>query len=295
MHVYLLRTNDNRRFKIGWAVDIHRRIRVIGGETAFDMKRSLCIPHATKRKAYHLERVLHILFNSYRCNPVEGGIEGRTEYFSIGCWDRVVQFLVANAGLTGTTPPAPLPPNSDERKIVPEKAPAATVVALAQRTKIRPNPPVPQSTVAYRARREKKHEQRVAEAVAHNRQSLSHMTKFVDLIETGNFRIRWRPPGKRRHGCELVVRCPRGRRGSELMAHLDRHCLFEHCGLKVTHGWARPCCGHDRYATQVVYRYNPDSLKEGCIFEAANKEPVLAEQCREMLAILDRIPRMCYA
>lgn len=101
MYVYLLRHAEKPTFKIGKAIDIHARIPLIGGHTAFDLGGSLCVEFPTEADSKRQERVLHRLFHKWNVRPVSGERhEGDTEHFEIECFARVVKFLDDNQDLT---------------------------------------------------------------------------------------------------------------------------------------------------------------------------------------------------
>ena len=110
MYLYILKSKDGSRFKIGKANDIHQRLYGIGGQDAFDLAGSVCVKLDCERQAYTVERALHKLFDRWRLSVVPNErFPGDTEYFDIACFARVNAFLQANKDLTSGEELAPIP------------------------------------------------------------------------------------------------------------------------------------------------------------------------------------------
>lgn len=293
MYVYLLRESDERRFKIGWAVDIRRRLSAIGGPAAFRLDQSLCVPVATKRKAVQLERCLHILFDAFRCDAVEPRITGGTEFFRIECWDHVVQFLSDNSALTGVSRPGPLPctANPDRSVAMAKPANGPLVEQRDRRVDDAATPPVTLSR-DYHERKAARRRRDVAMAVTENQQRLSRLRQFVDVLKSGELEFKWFPRSKR-HGYQLLaLRLPQDSRGDETRAFLEKGGLLGNASFRVPGGGGNVCLGMTRRASLCLYHYSTEILEEGSFAELATKDAELAEQRDDMLKLLRSIPAL---
>lgn len=87
--VYLLKTKDNKMFKIGKTDGIHtNRIENLHSIWNFDLDNSflvLCNNH------HELERTLHYFFNNHNIKDLIG--DGSSEFFDINCFDEVIEVI----------------------------------------------------------------------------------------------------------------------------------------------------------------------------------------------------------
>lgn len=93
-YVYMLVAQDHKKFKIGKADDIHKRIQTLQNTwNQFDLNKSLQIK-CKKNDVYKIEKTLHFIFENWNID-IQEKQDGYTEWFDINCFEEAKNMILS--------------------------------------------------------------------------------------------------------------------------------------------------------------------------------------------------------